>query len=67
MNSFGSFGAFLDMGGYAAFVWPSYALTLAVMGLNVFWARRLLAHSRQIAQRRLAIQEESRLAAEAST
>ncbi len=67
MSSFGSFGAFLDMGGYAAFVWPSYALTLAVMGLNVFWAKRLLARSRQVARRRLAIQEESRLAAEAST
>ena len=67
MNSFGSFSAFLDMGGYAAFVWPSYALTLAVMGLNVLWAKRLIARSHQVARRRLAIQEGSRLAAEAST
>jgi heme exporter protein CcmD len=67
MNSFGSLRAFLDMGGYAAFVWPSYALTLAVMGLNVFWAKRLIARSHQVARRRLAIQEESRLAADAST
>lgn len=64
MNSFGSLSAFLDMGGYAAFVWPSYALTLAIIGLNVFWARRLLARSRQLAQRRLAIREQTHLAAE---
>ncbi len=67
MSSFGSLSAFLDMGGYAAFVWPSYALTLAIMGLNVFWARRLLQRSHQIARRRIAIHEESRLAPEAST
>jgi len=47
--------AFLDMGGYWAYVWPAYAVTLAVMALNVLWARRLLARSRQEARRRLAI------------
>jgi len=25
-------GAFLAMGGYAAFVWPAYGLTLVVLG-----------------------------------
>jgi heme exporter protein D len=45
---------FLDMGGYAAFVWPSYAVTLAVVALNVVWARRSLARSRAAARRRLA-------------
>jgi heme exporter protein D len=44
---------FLDMGGYAAFVWPSYALTLAVVILNIVWARRALARARRDAQRRL--------------
>ena len=46
---------FFDMGGYAAFVWPSYALTLIVVVLNIVWARRLLARSREEARRRLAM------------
>jgi heme exporter protein D len=45
--------AFLDMGGYAAYVWPSYAVTLVVIVLNVLWARRALARSRAEARRRL--------------
>jgi heme exporter protein CcmD len=47
--------AFLDMGGYWAYVWPAYAVTLIVMALNVLWARRLLKRSRKEALRRLAI------------
>lgn len=46
---------FFDMGGYAAYVWPSYALTLVVVVLNIVWARRLLAKSREEARRRLAM------------
>lgn len=45
---------FFDMGGYAGYVWPSYALTLGVAVLNIVWARRLLAKSREEARRRLA-------------
>ena len=45
---------FLDMGGYAAFVWPSYAVTLIVIGLNIVWARRLLRRAEAAARRRLA-------------
>ena len=45
---------FLDMGGYAAYVWPAYAVTLAVVALNVIWARRALARARAAARRRLA-------------
>ncbi len=45
---------FLDMGGYAAFVWPAYALTLAVIALNIYWARRRLAQARASALQRLA-------------
>ena len=44
---------FLDMGGYAAYVWPAYAVTLAVMALNIVWARRLLERSRREARHRL--------------
>jgi len=51
--------AFFDMGGYAAFVWPAYAVTLAVVFLNVFWARRALARSRADARRRLQMQGEA--------
>ncbi len=47
--------AFFDMGGYAAFVWPSYGLTLLVVVLNIVWARRLLARSREEARRRLSM------------
>jgi heme exporter protein D len=49
---------FFNMGGYAAYVWPSYGLTLAVIILNIVWARRLLARSREEARRRLAMRGE---------
>lgn len=52
--------AFLEMGGYAPFVWPAYALTLAVMGLNILWARQLLKRSRKEAERRLTIRKGTR-------
>jgi heme exporter protein D len=51
--------AFLDMGGYAQFVWPAYAVTLTVVVLNVVWARRALARSRTEARRRLEIRGET--------
>jgi heme exporter protein D len=47
--------AFLDMGGYAAYVWPAYAVTFAVVALNIVWALRLLKRSRKEALHRLAI------------
>jgi heme exporter protein CcmD len=47
------------MGGYAAFVWPAYAVTLAVIVLNIVWARRALARSRAEALRRLQMQREA--------
>jgi len=53
---------FLNMGGYAAYVWPSYGLTLGVIVLNIVWARRLLAKSRADARRRLAMRGEQTLA-----
>ena len=49
---------FLNMGGYAAYVWPSYGLTLAIIVLNIVWARRLLARSRDEARRRVAMRGE---------
>jgi heme exporter protein D len=32
--------AFLEMGGYAAYVWSAYGITLAVLLLNIWSARR---------------------------
>ena len=46
---------FFDMGGYAGYVWPAYGITLAVVVLNIVWARRLLTRSREDARRRLAM------------
>jgi heme exporter protein CcmD len=47
---------FLAMGGYAKFLWPSYALTLLAVVLNVVWARRLLARAKSDARHRIAMQ-----------
>ncbi len=49
---------FLQMGGYGAFVWPAYAVTLAAIVLNIVWARRALARSREEARRRLGVRGE---------
>lgn len=49
---------FLDMGGYAAYVWPSYAVTLGLMALNIWFARRALAQARAAARRRVAMRGE---------
>ena len=49
---------FLDMGGYAPYVWPSYGLVIAAIVLNIMWARRALAQARENARRRLAMKEE---------
>jgi heme exporter protein D len=46
--------AFFAMGGYAAYVWPAYAVTFAVVALNIVWARRALSRSRAEARRRAA-------------
>lgn len=47
-----SFSTFIDMGGYAAFVWPSYAL--AVLGLvGIFMLSRRAVKTRQAELNRL--------------
>ena len=43
---------FLRMGGYAAFVWPSFALAAVVVAWNVIAARRLHAAARERARGR---------------
>ena len=32
---------FLQMGGYAPYVWSAYGITLVTLVLNVWWIRRL--------------------------
>jgi heme exporter protein D len=39
--------SFLDMGGYAAFVWPAYGVAAAVLVTLLLEARRALARSRR--------------------
>jgi len=58
MIQFHSMAQFLAMGKYAAYVWPSYGLTLLVVVLNIIWARRLLRDAQSEARRRLVMQEE---------
>jgi len=53
-----SMSRLFGMGGYAAFVWPAYAITFAAIVLNILWARRSLARSREEARRRLAARGE---------
>jgi heme exporter protein D len=45
---------FLEMGGYAWYVWPSYALTLIVVASNIVAARRALRVAQREAMARLA-------------
>ena len=46
-------GKFLDMGGYAAFVWPGYALAaIAVIGMLLWSLRTLRAREREFAAMR---------------
>ena len=44
----------LSMGGYWPFVWPSYLLTAAAIGLNIYLARRAFADALREARRRAA-------------
>jgi len=50
---------FLDMGGYAFYVWTAYGIVIAGLILNIVWARRSLQQARQAARRRLAIKGET--------
>lgn len=52
--------AFIDMGGYGAYLWPAYIVTFAVIVLNIVWARRALTQARAQARRRLETQGEPR-------
>ena len=44
---------FLAMGGYAVYLWPCYALTALVVGVNLAAARRSLRQAQIEARRRI--------------
>ncbi len=48
---------FIDMGGYGAFLWPAFGLTIAVLLWNIWSARRAHVEARRAAARRLQIEE----------
>ena len=50
---------FLAMGGFAPYVWPSVGITVAVMLLNIRWARRAVRNAEALARRRLQMRKEA--------
>ena len=48
---------FLQMSGYAAFVWSAYGVAIGGLVLNVWLARRQLQQARVQARRRIAAQD----------
>jgi len=54
-----SFADFIAMGGYAGFVWASYAAWTLVIGLNIWSAMNSLKEAQRQAQRRLEMRESS--------
>ena len=48
---------FLRMGGEGAYVWSAYGVTLAVLVLNVWWARR--RHQSALERARASVGNES--------
>jgi heme exporter protein CcmD len=55
----GGLAEYLDMGGYARYVWPSYGIVVAAIVLNIIWARGKLKRARKEALRRFAIKSQS--------
>ncbi len=53
-------GEFIHMGGYAAFVWPAYAVALLVLIGNVVAARSSHRRALEEARRRAQMQESNR-------
>jgi len=50
---------YLDMGGYARYVWPAYIIVIVAIGSNIVMARRALKRAREAALRRLAVKSTS--------
>jgi heme exporter protein CcmD len=52
--------SFLEMGGYAEYVWPAYGLTALVLLWNWWAARRSETEAQIAARRRTALARENR-------
>ena len=50
---------FLHMGGYAAYVWSSFALTAAVLLINIISARRQFKNRLIFVHRRMAAEDQT--------
>lgn len=50
-----AFLTWLTMGKYALYVWSSFGLTVAVVLLNIHWARSSFRDATELARRRLAM------------
>jgi heme exporter protein CcmD len=50
---------YLDMGGYARYVWPAYIIVVVAIASNIVMARRALKRARETAARRLAVKSTS--------
>jgi heme exporter protein CcmD len=48
---------FLEMSGYAAYVWSAYGIAVGGLGLNIWLAHRQMRQARVQARRRLAMQD----------
>jgi heme exporter protein CcmD len=51
---------FFDMGGYARYVWPSYVLTLLILGWNLLAALQKTSQVKAQTRRHLAHQGQTR-------
>ncbi len=49
---------FLAMGGYAQYLWPSYAMVAVALGWNIFTSRREHRAAVAEARRRIAVESE---------
>ena len=59
------FGTFFAMGGYAAYVWPAYALTVATLAGMLGWTVRGLRARRRLEQELAAVGRSRRSRGEA--
>lgn len=50
---------FFEMGGYARYVWPSYAIALIAVIVNIASARKVHRRARDEARRRIAVDGEA--------
>ena len=48
---------FFEMGGYGKYLWPTFALGIGVVVLNLYLALKSLANAKQEARRRLGVSQ----------